>query len=390
MRDYFSRTAALVGIIAGFLAIDAHAGLPRLRVDERTGHLRAGFLSRVSDGSWAQEGSGVASGLTAVKAVSPDVAWISGDGGVVLRTTDGGITWTEVSQGAFAGNWPYAIDALDSSTAFVATTSVGYSTFIVRTTNGGESWDTVFTQSGSSAFIDAVKMFNSENGIALGDPVGGKWTILRTSDGGAHWIRDTTNAPGQIGNETSLSMGLATSGTDNIWFLTTSDHIYHSANGGVTWEAATCPTQEVFALWFNDPLNGIAAGRGIARTTDGGASWTYVKPAISYGAGGYDTSFFIANGTVIERSDDQGKTFAQSYVGPQSYVALSFVKVGSRAAGWAVGGAGEISVYSDPPGSVEDHGSGLAPSSFRLEQNYPNPFNPKTVVRYQLSVVSNV
>jgi hypothetical protein len=30
------------------------------------------------------------------------------------------------------------------------------------------------------------------------------------------------------------------------------------------------------------------------------------------------------------------------------------------------------------------------PEGFQLEQNYPNPFNPRTVIRCQLPVVSNV
>jgi len=30
------------------------------------------------------------------------------------------------------------------------------------------------------------------------------------------------------------------------------------------------------------------------------------------------------------------------------------------------------------------------PNGFALEQNYPNPFNPSTVIRYHLSVISNV
>jgi triacylglycerol esterase/lipase EstA (alpha/beta hydrolase family) len=32
----------------------------------------------------------------------------------------------------------------------------------------------------------------------------------------------------------------------------------------------------------------------------------------------------------------------------------------------------------------------ISPNDFKLEQNYPNPFNPKTVIRFQLSVVGQV
>jgi hypothetical protein len=39
---------------------------------------------------------------------------------------------------------------------------------------------------------------------------------------------------------------------------------------------------------------------------------------------------------------------------------------------------------------IPEASSPLAPTSFSLQQNYPNPFNPKTVISYQLPVVSNV
>lgn len=45
---------------------------------------------------------------------------------------------------------------------------------------------------------------------------------------------------------------------------------------------------------------------------------------------------------------------------------------------------GDVSSALEPPA-----GNGL-PVTARLEQNYPNPFNPGTVIRYQLSVVSEI
>ncbi|MFQ5752838.1 MAG: M23 family metallopeptidase, partial [bacterium] len=44
----------------------------------------------------------------------------------------------------------------------------------------------------------------------------------------------------------------------------------------------------------------------------------------------------------------------------------------------------------DMPVSVEEMASKATPESFSLSQNYPNPFNPETVIRYQLSVASEV
>ncbi len=51
-----------------------------------------------------------------------------------------------------------------------------------------------------------------------------------------------------------------------------------------------------------------------------------------------------------------------------------------------------VVVMTAPPTAIApgpENGSGL-PQTFALEEPYPNPFNPKTVVSYQLSVVSNV
>ncbi|HTP13295.1 MAG TPA: T9SS type A sorting domain-containing protein, partial [Bacteroidota bacterium] len=94
---------------------------------------------------------------------------------------------------------------------------------------------------------------------------------------------------------------------------------------------------------------GRSMGRGVYRTANQGASWTYagldslaVKKLISYG----DTTYAITDDGI-------------------------FVLMASPATG--VG-----------------RKSGSTPAVYVLFQNYPNPFNPTTAISYQLSAVSKV
>jgi len=53
-----------------------------------------GLILRTGDGStWAPQASGVTFDLTAVSAVSDQIAWVVGDGETILRTSDGGAHW---------------------------------------------------------------------------------------------------------------------------------------------------------------------------------------------------------------------------------------------------------------------------------------------------------
>ena len=47
-------------------------------------------------------------------------------------------------------------------------------------------------------------------------------------------------------------------------------------------------------------------------------------------------------------------------------------------------------VYGDTTITGLDPISGTVPSDFSLSQNYPNPFNPKTIINFELSMLSNV
>jgi len=96
----------------------------------------------------------------------------------------------------------------------------------------------------------------------------------------------------------------------------------------------------------------------------------------------------VGRGILHYRSTDEGLSFAPF---------ASFVRIGDR--GFKDGKNGFL--YATGP---NDSGFGFAktnvalsisdetpaPNTFTLFQNYPNPFNPSTLIRYQLSVESNV
>jgi photosystem II stability/assembly factor-like uncharacterized protein len=337
--------------------------------------------------------------IYSVKAVDANVVWAGAAGGRMLRTTNGGTAWTVSTITGPGTGAIYAIEAIARDTAF-ATTSPD-TTHIFRTTNGGTSWTRVYSQPGG--FLDAMKMYNSTNGIALGDPVairvGGPvlWTILRTSNGGASWLRDTTNAPRQVGTEAGWNNSMATNG-NIIWFGTSASRIYRSFNSGTTWDTTRVPFVNVYSIAFNANASfGVAgASNGAAvQTTNAGTTWTTVtigtgtSPINGISGAVYD--FFACKGPFVYRSTDRGATWTQSYyppgglslgVGTMQHVSFFAPNV-TTTYGWSVTTTGGITSFTGILTGVGPPGNQI-PTEFAVMQNYPNPFNPSTTIQYAL------
>lgn len=339
---------------------------------------------------WTEQTSGVTTALNTVKAVSPTVAWAAGNGGVVLRTTNGGTNWTSVGGGAIGTAVIYNIEALSASTAFVTTSPSADFTHIFRTTNGGVSWDTVYTQNApaQSPFINAIHMFDANNGIAQGDPVGGRWTVVRTTDGGATWVRDTVNAPLQQGGEYGANNGMKVLGTTHIWWTPgTGNGFYRSTDGGTTWNRVTLPASGFTAgVNFLNTQIGVVGNSGgaAARTTDGGATWSPITVGTTgaiYSVGAAGTlEFWATRGTTIQVSRDRGAAWSQDFSGAVgTFTHSNFVTSGNIVNGWAVTSSGRIYAYFNPV-SIHDLGvqslskltSVSAPNSASVPTDPPN------------------
>lgn len=231
-------------------------------------------------------------------AVSRTTAWVAGTGGTVLRTTDGGEAWRNVSPPG-AGELQFRdVEAFDARRAVVLAIGEGEASRVYRTDDGGATWTESFRNTDPKAFYDCLTFFDHRHGLAMSDPVDGKFRILSTGDGGRSWtVLPNRGMPAAQEGEAGFAASgqcLVTSGPKDAWLATggaARARVLHSADRGRTWTAtdtplpAGDPARGVFALAFRDRdrAHGLAVGgdfrpdqpspSAAARTRDGGRTW---------------------------------------------------------------------------------------------------------------------
>lgn len=204
--------------------------------------------------------------LRALSPVSEDIAWVSGSGGVWMRTLDGGNSW---DHGIIAGMDSVdfrSIHGIDSEVAIAA--SAGQPAVIYKTSDGGKNWHLVH-QEGELAFLDGISFVDSERGYVFGDPVDEQWMILETQNGGESWNL-IPSAPmaveGEAGFAASASSLLAFE--DFIWLGTggMEANLWESLDQGVTWKKYASPliqgesSQGIFSIVRINENKVFAAG----------------------------------------------------------------------------------------------------------------------------------
>lgn len=112
--------------------------------------------------------------------VNDDHGWIVGDGGLILRTQDGGLSWSAQNSGTKASL--FNVDFRDKNDGII----VGGEGTILRTENGGQTWEKIRSEATKSLL--RVNFNDDKRGWIVG--VGGM--ILRTDDRGKTWTRQTT------------------------------------------------------------------------------------------------------------------------------------------------------------------------------------------------------
>lgn len=129
--------------------------------------------------------SGTKTSMRGLSVVDDKTVWVSGSGGTVGRSIDGGVTWKWMTVKGFEKIDFRDIEAFDDMTAVIM--GVDAPAYILRTVDGGANWRVVYQNDTKGMFLDAMEFWNEQSGIVVGDPIDGRFFIVRTFDGGNSW-----------------------------------------------------------------------------------------------------------------------------------------------------------------------------------------------------------
>lgn len=320
-------------------------------------------------------------------AVNADTVVIADGGGRLVRTFDGGATWSAF-QTPFVNSWFLAVDFPSPSVGYACGgTAFGeHKVCIVKTTDGGVTWDSLTANAYSGYMFHDIHFIDDTTGFVAGDVFTG---LMKTTDGG--------NTFAQIGSGV-LSPVMAIEFIDDqiglvaTWYYQGGDAVaalYRTTDQGLTWLQVYTDTmtnitgldhRRINTIHFVDALNGYAVGGNgtFLRTTDGGLTWTAstIAPGSSDLTALWFTSplvGYINNAGTISRTDDGGATWTIQAVLP---VALAYkVMMVNENTGYMISTTEVYKTANGGANAIGEHpfGQGLS--------LYPNPVSDRLYIR---------
>ena len=267
--------------------------------------------------------------------------------GGVLRSDDGGVSWTRRSQGLTALETPLL--AVDPGNADRLWTTVGAALY--RSANGGTRW--ARANSPSTSPLNAFAVGDSSAlfaGVPFQIPRGPVvYSTFKSTDDSASW-RLVLDYP-QIDADRILPAPSdpSTIYVTGSYFLDRTSRVYRSTDNGETWEQRSSPSSGGCDI-FNNPavapssatvlylafgrINATTARceRAVSRSGDGGATWVPVDaglpdlwvPALAVDPRDPNLVYAATLGGGVWKSKDGGQSWSQAGLAGQSiYVLLA-------------------------------------------------------------------
>ena len=224
----------------------------------------------------------------------------------LARSRDRGLHWTALPVPPGTGITDVEVDPVDPSIVYALRGAAGP---LLRSTDGGDSWSPLETA--------PPVLFDLE--IDPDDPSvlhGGGYGFYKSVDAGATWVKQTLDTP-LVVNQIEIAPGVlyaATSGQDPRLHLI---RIYRSRDEGQTWEhLVNAPVAFRLAVSPSNPAVVYASSfDSVIRTTDGGDTWQKVSDlprviSLAVAPGDPQTVYAAVSDNGVLVSTDGGATWS--------------------------------------------------------------------------------
>ncbi len=249
-------------------------------IDDTTGYVCgwSGTVLKTTNGgdTWSYRRQTTDTWFSDIHFASADSGWVCGGTteGVIARTTDGGTTWSSVRFPMH--DWIYSLTFQNTTSGYAVGGSFNEDSpgSVFSTGNGGETWAPLPLPAGVDADTLNFRGVNYTEGVLW--VCGDAGLIWKTDDGGSTWDNVSYESPASLYDIafTDASNGMVIGGGGLV--LTTSD-------AGATWTAVSTPTtEELRRITMTDASNiWVVGGNGtIIASTDGGNSWSLQPTAL--------------------------------------------------------------------------------------------------------------
>ncbi|MFN4255789.1 MAG: YCF48-related protein [Saprospiraceae bacterium] len=305
----------------------------------------------------------------------------NGGGGKILKTTDGGATWSVATMPSTNFSFRSVYFPTDSA-GFACGNSQNSTTpnNFWKTTDGGATWT---NPNSVNLTLQTVRAFDA-NGVVVSTGAGSNSIVRRSFDGGTTWVNDTVNTTASTlaGLDVRGGFIIATGGQGLIykrsssgwaqknggqafnawdgffmdantgWVACDGGRVMKTTDSGTTWTTQqTTTSNSLQSVWFKNSMEGFAVGSltsspTMVKTTDGGTTWA--TQALPSGTIGQHDVFFVdgssgwtvGNSGTINHTTDGGATWTAQTSGLTTTItAVHFIDALN---GWACGLSGKI------------------------------------------------
>ena len=196
-----------------------------------------------------------------------DTFYAVGEFALFQKSTDGGRTWT--SEHLFGGFWDnlWDIQFISENEAW----SVASPARVIHTTDGGENWDLQFSSNGFGLFC--LYFIDSQRGWVAGPSD----AIMRTIDGGLSWtVHLIPDPPGSNDGKTDIYFV-----DENLGYLVGNHgYVAKTLNGGLSWFnvdlPVSCSISELRVLSEDELIVSCTFEEAIYHSQDGGQTWQQI------------------------------------------------------------------------------------------------------------------